>query len=470
MKRTVVSTTLSLALVPALVASCMADAPSRAQAPAAAPEPARPAAPGVVSNSGANAAAGGPDALTAGQAERRIEREVTLRIDPLAGTIAADASPQLLAVIEADLALDFDVANLRHAGGQTSFLLVARNRGSGVTALSFRTTGERTLAAPAQPVVLGDIGPGAEATATLTFDNAAGSAFNVTLWLTGTLVARGGVGTDGQAASLPPSSAPTATPAPSSAPTQTPAPAASPTPVPTVSPTPSGSPTPVATPTPTASATPGATPTPYATPVATTPPAPVENPGPSAARGRILMNGKPSWTPISLSLVKTPGWTTRTVTTDAQGYFGASDLEPGDYLAYFYNDSQRERIGYWRSRAQKVDATTGAAFPTVDFYQKGLLNDPPMDARRSFPVTFAWSPQTQTVDSYRFRLHSTSGRTYTLIHQSDRIPGTATTFTWDGSGVASPLSATNRYFWGMAWDAGPVGEGGNLFQAIYFNP
>ena len=63
-----------------------------------------------------------------------------------------------------------------------------------------------------------------------------------------------------------------------------------------------------------------------------------------------------------------------------------------------------------------------------------------------------------------------SGRTFTLLYQSNRIPGTATSFTWDGSGVASPLSSTNRYFWGLAWDAGPVGEGGNLYQAIYFNP
>ncbi len=469
MKRTVVTTALTLALVPALVASCMSDAPPSSKSPVTGPGPAAPAAPGVVSNGGADdTAAALPDTVGANDVAARpvrpVEREVTLRVDPAAGTIAADASPQLLAVIEADLALDFDVANLKHSGGQTSFLLVARNRGDQVTGLTFRTTGERTMVAPAQPVVLGDIGPAAEATATLTFDNATGSAFNVTLWLSGTLVARGGVRTDGTTASLPPSTAPTATPGPSSAPTATPTPAASATPTTT----------PTATPTPAASATPtsapSATPTPFATPVATTPPAPVDNPGPAAARGRILMNGKPSWTPISLSLIRNPGWVSRTVTTDAQGYFQASGLEAGDYLAYFYNDSNRERIGYWRSRNMKVDASTGAAFPTVDFYQKGLLNDPPMDAHVALPVTFAWNPQTQTADFYRFRLHSNSGRTYTLIHQSARIPGTATTFTWDGSGAATALSPTNRYFWGLFWDAGPVGEGGNLYQAIYFNP
>ena len=426
---------LTLALLPAFVASCVASSPA-AQGPAAAPAAAQPA--------------------------RTVEREVTLRVDPAAGTIAADASPRLLAVIEADLALDFDVANLQHAGGQTSFLLVARNRGSGVTGLGFRTTGERTMTAPPQPVSLGDLGPGAEATQTLTFDNASGAAFNVTLWLSGTLVAKGGARTDGAPASVAPSAAPSAAPTatPTAAPTATPTPAPSTSAAPTPTVAPSTAPTP--TPTPTTSALPTANPT--------TPPGPVANPGPNAARGRILMNGKPSYQPISLSLIKNPGWVSRTVTTDANGYFEATNLEPGDYLAYFYNETSRERIGYWRSRSQKVDATTGAAFPTVDFYQKGMLDLPKMDARTGLPVTFEWIPQTQTVDYYRFRLHSNGGRTFTLIHQSNRIPGTATSFTWDGTGTTTALSSTNRYFWGVFWDAGAVGEGGDLYQAIYFNP
>jgi len=32
-----------------------------------------------------------------------------------------------------------------------------------------------------------------------------------------------------------------------------------------------------------------------------------------------------------------------------------------------------------------------------------------------------------------------------------------------------PLSKTNRYFWGFQWDAGPIGMGGNLYQAVYFD-
>ena len=468
MKRTrVVTTALSFVVVPVVLASCTGSTPPAVEAPAVGAPPAgtpMAEAPGAeaprLDAPRAEAPADAPGAVDA----RQVEREVTLHVDPAAGTIAAAASSRLLAVIEADLALDFDLANLRHAEGRTSFLLVARNRGSGVTGLSFRTTGERAMTSPAQPVVLGDLGPGSEATQTLTFDNASGGAFTITLWLSGTLVARGAVGTDGAPASSAPTPAPTA--APTAAPTQTPtqAPTASPTASPTPAPTATPTPAPTATPTPSTAPSGGPTATP------TTPPGEVANPGPLAARGRILMNGKPSYQAITLSLIRNPGWVSKTVTTDAQGYFTATGLEPGDYLAYFYNDSNRERIGYWRSRSMKVDATTGAAFPTVDFYQKGLVNDPPMDARRALPVTFTWVPQTQTVDYYRFRLHSTGGRTFTLVHQSNRIPGTETTFTWDGSGVAEPLSSTNRYFWGLFWDAGPVGEGGNLYQAIYFNP
>jgi hypothetical protein len=261
------------------------------------------------------------------------------------------------------------------------------------------------------------------------------------LYLSATLIARGRASTTGGPdPSVAPSTAPTVTPAPTAVRS------AAPTAVPTATP----------------SAAPTATPTP-------TPPA-IGNPGPGAARGRILMNGKPAFNPITLQLIKNPGWVVRTVTTDAQGYFGATGLENGTYLAYFYNDSSRERVGYWRSRDLTVDGTRGAAFPTVDFYQKGLVNLPAMNARQGFPVAFSWVPPAQAVDNYRLRVHSIGGRSFTLVHQSSRIPGTATSFTWNGSGATEPISSTNRYFWGLYWDAGVVGEGGNLYQAIYFNP
>ena len=52
-------------------------------------------------------------------------------------------------------------------------------------------------------------------------------------------------------------------------------------------------------------------------------------------------------------------------------------------------------------------------------------------------------------------------------YQSPTLPGSSNSFTWDGAGVT--LDPHNRYFWGVTWDAGPVGTGGNLFQAIYFD-
>jgi hypothetical protein len=154
------------------------------------------------------------------------------------------------------------------------------------------------------------------------------------------------------------------------------------------------------------------------------------------------------------------------LTTDSQGYFTATGVPDGSYYAYYYNDSDRNKIGYWRSRTQTVDASRGAAYPSVDLYGKGMLNTPAMDARVTLPQTFTWIAQTQPVLYYRYRLHTNPGRTFTLVYQSNRITGDP--FTWDGAGLT--LSSTNRYFWGVFWDAGETGEGGNLYQAIYFNP
>jgi hypothetical protein len=203
----------------------------------------------------------------------------------------------------------------------------------------------------------------------------------------------------------------------------------------------------------------------------TPPPAQAANPGPNAVAGKILMNGNKPFRSFTLTLVRTQNgsWlSSQTISSDANGNFGATGLAEGDYLAYFYNDSQRDVIGYWSSRAQHVSATTGGVIPTVDFYQQGLKNVPAMDAHVKLPQLFQWIPQTQTVGSYFWRLHSTSGRTFTLIYQTpNRLPGDATSYTWDGAGTT--LSSTNRYFWGLSWDAGPIGQGGNLYQAIYFN-
>ncbi|HEY9723760.1 MAG TPA: hypothetical protein V6D47_17235 [Oscillatoriaceae cyanobacterium] len=179
------------------------------------------------------------------------------------------------------------------------------------------------------------------------------------------------------------------------------------------------------------------------------------------------MNGQPA-VGIKIQLFGPSG--AINLTTDSQGYFTAQNLSPGGYYAYYYNDSDRQKIGYWRSRTLQVDGTTGAAFPPIDFYQVGMTNVPAMDARVSLPTTFQWVPQTQTVQYYIFEVHSAPGKSFTNTYMSARLPGDATSFTWDGSGANGALDPNNRYFWGVYWNAGPAGEGGNLYQAVYFNP
>ena len=232
---------------------------------------------------------------------------------------------------------------------------------------------------------------------------------------------------------------------------------ATPAPTPTATPMPTPTPAPTATPTPTPSTSAGPT------------PPPASNPGPNAIRGRILNNGAPL-AGVKLDVIKSDWSTKRTLTTDSQGLYTATGLPAGDYFMYYYNDSDRNKIGYWQSRYRRVDGSTGGVFPTVDFYGVGMQNTPRMDARVGLPTTFTWIPQAQQVQYYRYRLHSTGGRSFTLIYQSDRIPAGVNAFTWNGTGASQALSSSNRYFWGIYWDAGEVGQGGNLYQAVYFSP
>lgn len=280
----------------------------------------------------------------------------------------------------------------------------------------------------------------------------------------------GTIGSGGGAASVSPTPAATASASPRPTPSATPSVSPRPTPsaTPTASPTPSATPSASPTPTPSASPTVSPTPTPSASPSAV-PVVNVTPPGPLAVRGRILLNGVPPRTPVSVTIIRNSDWNQRVVTTDAEGYFQATGLEPGSYHAHYYNETQRDRIGYWRSRTLPVDATRGAGFPQVDFGQQGLVNQPPMDARVTLPGRFDWQPPAQGAASWRFRVHSTGGRTFRLIYQSPSQPGNTTTFTWNGAGATEALSSTNRYFWGLVWDAGPLGEVGNLYQAVYFN-
>lgn len=507
-------------LGPALVAGCMGS-------PATTPAPdanAQLGGGGGGASTPQASAAAAPGVRADGQPGQQIQQDVTLRVDPATGTISAVGSRETLAVIQTRLALDFDAVSLAQQGDHTNFVLVVRNHGSAVVDLALRFASAKALVSPTSPTQVGALDAGAETQQPVSFNNPGGGAFDVTVSVSATLRAQGTVadaGSTGPAALILPSPAPTpgsvtaggsggggsyggdsysagtsggssgggsgggggyvppvtptATPTPTPTATATAGASATPTPTPAATSTAAATPTPVPTPTPTPTATaavagsPTPIPSPLPTANTTPPPAEAGNPGPGAISGLVLMNGKAPFRQFSLTLVLTQNgsWTSsQTITTDAQGHFSASNLAAGDYLVYFYNDSMRDVIGYWRSRTLHVDGTTGAAFPTIDFYQQGMVNTPAMDAHVTLPCTFQWVPQTQTVSYYRWRLHSNPGRTFTLIYQSDKIDGSANSFTWDGAGTT--LDPTNRYFWGVYWDAGPAGEGGNLYQAVYF--
>jgi hypothetical protein len=426
--------------------------------------------------------AAGPHAE--GQTTQQLKQDITLHIDPTTGTISPVGSRATLAVIASQLALDFDAVNLIQNGANTNFVLAIKNRGSAVVDLSMAFGGDRQIISPTNRVSLGGLAGGSDAQQAVSCANPTGGAFNLTVSLWAQLQAAGDVSTTGstpapsQTPLGTPIPAPSATPASTGGATPTPVPTANATATPTTATPPPATPTPApvatATPTPVATSTPapGATATPVPMPTAnTTPPPPViANPGPNAIAGRILMNGSAPFRSSTLTLVLTQNgaWqSSQTITSDTQGNYSAANLAAGDYLVYYYNDSHRDEIGYWKSRTLHVDATTGAAFPVIDFYQVGLKNVPAMDTHVTLPTNFQWIAQTQTVGFYHWRLHSTSGRTFTLIYQSDKLDGSLSSFSWNGAGVT--LDPTNRYFWGVSWDAGAAGEGGNLYQAVYFN-
>jgi hypothetical protein len=402
---------LTWALLPALAAGCVAGLPAATDAPPAANQ------------------------------SLQLARQVTLRVDPSA---PAASAREVLATIESQLNLDFSVANLRQADGNTTFELKVANRGSALSNLELRLSSDRTMMSPGNPIALGPLATGGETAPTITYGNATGGAFTVTIYLWATLSATGGQSTGTSTSSPAPTTAPTAT--------VTVAPTTAPTSTPTTAPT-------------------------------ATPPSSVEtapNPGPLAVRGRILSNGKVAsgWTTqsfsygrveLSLKRVVNNGWVESIpVTTDAQGYFTATNLVEGDYIAYFYNEIYRDRMGVWKSLPVRVSASSGGAFPVVDLYLKGQENLPLPGASTALPATFTFEVPRQPMASQRFRLHSQGGTSFTLVYVSNKFPGDRTTFTWDGTGTRETLAYNRDYFWGLEWDGGPLGAFGNLYQKIKF--
>jgi hypothetical protein len=173
---------------------------------------------------------------------------------------------------------------------------------------------------------------------------------------------------------------------------------------------------------------------------------------------------------LSLKRVSNGSWVQSIpVTTDAQGYFTATNLTEGDYLAYFYNEIYRDRMGVWKSLPVHVDASTGGQLPVVDLYLKGQENTPLPGSTVHLPSVFSFVLPNQPMVSQRFRVHSAAGTSFSLIYVSNKFPGNQTSLTWDGSGTSQPLDPTHDYFWGLEWDGGPLGAFGNLYQKIRFS-
>lgn len=208
-------------------------------------------------------------------------------------------------------------------------------------------------------------------------------------------------------------------------------------------------------PSPSASATPTPLPSSTTSPGASPPPA---NPGPYAATGIVLNNGAP----VSGITIQVGG---RKLTTDSRGVYRVTGLAAGTYQAYYYNPTDRNKIGYWRSRPMTVDGTRGASFATVDLYLRGMMNIPAPGATVTLPTTFQWLAPIQPVRYFFYRIHSQPYTSFQLVYQSPRLEGTVRSYTWNGGTTA--LDPSHRYFWGVKWDWGDLGEGGNLYQPVY---
>ncbi|MDB5097328.1 MAG: hypothetical protein JWM80_1749, partial [Cyanobacteria bacterium RYN_339] len=229
---------IALWLAPIVAAGCMGT-PATSTAPAPGTAPQTGGGGGTVITPDLPLAALAPTAMPAPQTAtpgQQLQKEVTLRVDPETGTISAAGSYAALAVIQTQLAIDFDAVNLSQTGDTTTFMLDLRNHGSAVVDLQLGFGGDKQPTSPTGKVAMGAMPAGAEAQQQLTFNNPGGKAFNVTVTLWATLEASGDVSTTG--ATPVPTATPVATPTPApggggsggggttSTPTPTPAPTA----------------------------------------------------------------------------------------------------------------------------------------------------------------------------------------------------------------------------------------------------
>ncbi|HEY9899816.1 MAG TPA: carboxypeptidase-like regulatory domain-containing protein [Pantanalinema sp.] len=206
-----------------------------------------------------------------------------------------------------------------------------------------------------------------------------------------------------------------------------------------------------------------------------TPPYPYATPAPPevGARevaGTVLTRGEPA-SGIPLTVINNRTGRTYRLTTDASGIYRVKDVPDGQYYAHFYNDSDNNRVGFWRTRTVQVTASHGGVFPAWDVYLVGMRNSPGQGQSVSFPFTARFEPYPLAI-TYRFRIHDRGGPGGQALFISELIPAKGLrTFTFDGASNQGSQGAqsvaalgSGRYLWGYQWDSGMAGEGGCLFQ------
>ncbi|HEY9855805.1 MAG TPA: hypothetical protein V6D05_08730 [Stenomitos sp.] len=185
--------------------------------------------------------------------------------------------------------------------------------------------------------------------------------------------------------------------------------------------------------------------------------------GPNEVAGTVLTKGAPA---SGIPLTVMGGGKTYRVTTDAKGVYRVKDLAAGDYYAHFYNDSDNNKVGFWKTLTLKVTNEHGAVFPAWDVFLIGMQNKPGQGAGVSFPFTATFEPYPLAI-TYRFRIHDRGGPGGQALYVSDKIPAKGVrSFRFTGvanQGTTGTLGP-GRYLWGYQWDAGTAGEGGCLFQ------
>lgn len=236
------------------------------------------------------------------------------------------------------------------------------------------------------------------------------------------------------------------------------------TPMPTLVPTQKPAPLPVATPMSKPTPRPSMVSNPVDYPYPTPSPLPVE---PFEAAGFVLNQGRPIGG-VRVSLINNVSWQTYSLTSQADGAYRMRNLPEGDYFVHYYNDSDNAKIGFWKTLNRRCDGVAGASFPAIELYLVGMKNTPGQGSSVALPFDFEWADY-PIVRYMRFRVHDIGGPGGRPLYISERLDPGTTHFTYDGAVNQSGWNITRlapgtRYLWGIFYDAGDSGEGGNLYQ------